>query len=67
MTGDPSGSRIQKTLTAGEIKQLAEWFRESHEAGWRPHVHAPARIEALNAKLNHIYGRTSDGRKWPRI
>lgn len=57
---EPSGTDIKTGLTAAEIKLLAEWFRESHEEGWRPRIHAPARVAEFSEKLDAIY-RTARG------
>lgn len=57
----PSGTDIKTGLSAEEIKFLAEWFRESYEEGWRPHIHAPARVGALNEKLDGIYRAARGG------
>jgi hypothetical protein len=57
----PSGTQIKNGLNADEIKLLAEWFRESYDEGWRPRIHAPARIAAFSDKLRGIYRSARKG------
>ncbi len=52
---EPSGSQIKRSMTAEEIKFLAEWFRASHEEGWRPHIHAPGEVARIHEKLEGVY------------
>lgn len=50
-----SASSMKQALSAKEVYELAKWYIESYEDGWRPRIYASKQEQAFYERMHDLY------------